>query len=365
MKKYFAISLIIAGLVAFLGRGPLASYWSRVKASGTQEIPEKYVVTAECRDIDYSIVMAGDVAPEFQLDVKSEVGGKVKALHVEPGQQVQAGDLLCEIDDTDLQNQKASVMVEIKGGELAVDRVQHNFDRAQELYKSKLITKEAFDNLRSDLAIAKNDLAKSQRSLQTVNDLISKARIVAPTKGMVLQVQVLQGQVVVPAVSVNAGTTLMTVADLSKLLVATNVNQVDVTLLQLKQLVKLTMDSSKEENMEARVTFIAPVAVINNNVKGFRVQASILKPSPKLRPGMTVNLTVPVAHADQVVAVPISAVFKGPNDSRVVYVLNGNVPIERTVTVGVSNLEFTEIKSGLKSGEQILSVEPRVLEKKL
>jgi len=365
MKKYFAIFLIIAGLVVFFGRDPLASYWSQMKASGTQEIPEKYVTTAECRDIDYSIVMAGDVAPEFQLDVKSEVGGKVKALHVEPGQQVKAGDLLCEIDDTDLQNQKASVMVEIKGGELAVDRVQHNYDRAQELYKSKLITKETFDNLESDLAIAKNDLAKSQRSLQTVNDLISKARIVAPTDGMVLQVQVLLGQVVVPAVSVNAGTTLMTVADLSKLLVATNVNQVDVSLLQLKQLVKLTMDSAKQETMEGRVRFIAPVAVITNNVKGFRVEASILKPSPKLRPGMTVNLTVPVAHADQVVAVPISAVFKGPNDSRVVYVIQGNKPLERTVTVGVSSLEFTEIKSGLKVGEQILSVEPSVLEKKL
>ena len=80
---------------------------------------------------------------------------------------------------------------------------------------------------------------------------------------------------------------------------------------------------------------------------------------------MMVNLTVPVAHADQAVAVPISAVFKGQNESRVVYVLQENKTHERVVTLGVSSLDYTEIKSGLKIGERILSVEPRVLEKKL
>jgi len=369
MKKFFAIPLVLAAVLLVLwfatGRKPISVYWSRVAAPNKPEVPSKYLVTAECRDVDYSIDMAGDVAPEFQLEVKSEVGGKVKALHVEPGQQVKAGEPLCEIDDTDLQNQKASVMTEIAGGELGVDRALRHFNRAKELFEAKLITKEAFDNLESDLAISRNELAKSQRKLQTVNDMISKARIIAPSDGTVLQVQVIQGQVVVPAASVNSGTTLMTVADLSKLLVTTYVNQVDVSLLQLKQLVKLTMESAKQETMEARVSFIAPVATVKNGVKGFQVQASILKPSPRLRPGMMVNLTVPVAHADQAVTVPISAVFKGQNENRVVYVLQENNPHERVVTLGVSSLDYTEIKSGLKIGERILSVEPRVLEKKL
>ena len=368
MKKVFTIFLIppLLLLVFWLATGhkPLATYWKRFTGPRVQEIPERYIVTAECRDVDYSIDVAGDVAPEFQLEVKSEVGGKIKALHVEPGQTVKAGDPLCEIDDTDLQNQKASVMTEIAGCQLGVDRAMHHDNRGKELFKAKLITKEAFDNLESDLAIAKNELAKSQRKLQTVNDEINKARIVAPANGTVLQVPVIEGQVVVPAASVNSGTTLMTVADLSKLLVTTNVNQVDVALLQLKQLVKLTMESIKQETMEARISFIAPVATIKNGVKGFQVQASILKPSPRLRPGMMVNLTVPVAHADQVVSVPVSAVFRGMNERRVVYVLEGNVPQAREVVLGVAGLDYTEIKKGLKEGERILAVEPRVLEKK-
>ena len=220
MKKVFVfplIALVLPALWFATGRKPLGSYWSQVSASRVQEIPGKYVVTVERRDVDYSIDVAGDVAPEFQLEVKSEVGGKINAIHVEPGRKVKAGDALCEIDDTDLQNQKASVMVEIDGGQLLVKRAQDHFNRGKELFKAKLITKEAFDNLESELAIQKNELAKSQRKLQTVADQISKARIVAPSDGTVLQVPVTQGQVVVPAASVNSGTTLMTVADLSKL----------------------------------------------------------------------------------------------------------------------------------------------------
>jgi len=365
MKKILALSLIVlvgSGIFGF--RKPLALYWSQLREPHPDEIPEKYLAKAELRDVDYSIDVSGDVAPEFQLEVKSEVGGKVKDLHVEPGQVVKAGDPFCEIDDTDLQNQKASVMTDIAGGQLGVDHAQRHFNRGKELFKEKLITKEAFDNLENDLAVAKNTLAKSQRSLQTVNDLLSKTKIVAPADGTVLQVQVIKGQVVVSAASVNSGTVLMTVADLSKLLVTTRVNQIDVTRLQLKQLVKLTMESVKEETMEGRITFIAPVATVANGVKGFAVQATILTPSPRLRPGMIVNLTVPVAHVEQVVTVPVSAVYKGRHDKRVVYVLQGEKPVAREVVVGVSGLDYTEIKSGLKVGEQILTVEPRVLAKK-
>lgn len=367
MKKVFAFPLLLLIPLALwfaTGHKPVAGFWNRLTAPRAQEIPEKYVLTAECRDVDYEIDVAGDVAPEFQLEVKSEVGGKVKALHVEPGQKVKAGEPLCEIDDTDLQNQKASVMAEIDGGQLRVKRAQDHFNRGKELFKAKLVTKEAYDNLESELAIEKNELAKSQRRLQTVADQISKAQIIAPSDGTVLQVQVIQGQVVVPAASVNSGTTLMTVADLSKLLVTTNINQVDVALLQLKQMVKLTMEAIKQETMEGRVSFIAPVATIKNGVKGFQVQAAIIKPSPQLRPGMMVNLTVPVAHVEQAVTVPVAAIFRGRNERRVVYVLEDGKPTAREVILGVSSLEYTEIKKGLKAGEKILSVEPRVLEKK-
>jgi len=94
MKKVFAFSLlalVLPSLWFATGHKPFGACWSRMTAPRAQEIPGKYVVLVERRDIDYSIDVAGDVAPEFQLEVKSEVGGKIKAIHVEPGQKVKGG----------------------------------------------------------------------------------------------------------------------------------------------------------------------------------------------------------------------------------------------------------------------------------
>ena len=369
MKKLFAIILILAAVAAAVWFSPLRGRAVKLGAQLTkpsaEPIPEKYTAEVERRLIDYSVDVSGDVAPEFQLDVKSEVGGKIKSLHVEPGQVVKAGELLCEIDDTDLQNEKASAQTDIEGPQLAVDRALQNFERSKKLYEDKLITKESFDNLESDLAMARNNLVKSERRLQTVVDRISKAKIVAPSDGTVLQVPVILGQVVIPAASVNAGTTLMTIADLSKLLVTTHINQIDVARLHVKQPVTLTVESIKEEVLEASISFIAPVATTKNGVKGFVVEALVLKPSPRMRPGMTVNLTVPVVHVEQALAVPVAAVFKDKDDNRVVYVLNENKPEAKVVRVGASSLDYAEITSGVRLGDRILTVEPRVLEKAL
>jgi hypothetical protein len=77
--------------------------------------------------------------------------------------------------------------------------------------------------------------------------------------------------VVIPAASVNSGTTLMTIANLSTLLVETHVNQVDVGKLTLKQDVSLTAESVKDEQIDAIISFVAPVASVKNGVKGFTV----------------------------------------------------------------------------------------------
>ena len=362
MKKLLALLVV----VALVGGGLwYARLRHQAKHSHDEGIPNKYIAEVEVRDIDYSIDVSGDVIPEFQLDVKPEVGGKIRALHVVPGQVVARGQVLCEIDDTDLKNQKASAQTTVEGEQLSVDRAQKNYNRGKDLFAAKLITKEAFDNLESDLALAKNAFVKAQRQMQSIVDQISKTKVVSPMAGTVLAVPAIEGQVVVGAASVNSGTVLMTVADLTKLLVDSNVNQMDVSRLQIRQAIKLLVESAKEETMDGRVTFIAPVASIKNGVKGFEVKALISNPGPRLRPGMTVNLTVPVAHAAKAVSIPVSAVFKSENDRQMVYVLDDDEkPEAREVTVGVANLEFAEIKSGLKPGERILTVEPRLLEKK-
>jgi len=319
---------------------------------------DKYVARAEKRDIDFVVEISGDVAPAFQLDVKSEVGGKLKAVHVEPGAIVKEGDLLVEVDDRDLLTEEQTVLTEIDGARLSMDKCRKNFARSAELFEGKLISREVYDNLSSELELAKNSLVKAERRLQLVTDKLSKTKVSAPMDGTVLTVPVIEGQVVIAAASVNSGTTLMTIANLSKLRVETHINQVDVARLSLNQPVKLRAESFRDMEIDAAISFIAPIASIKNNVKGFQVQALIDKPSERLRPGMTVNITIPIDRADDAISVPISAVFKGNGNSKVVYVRNGTNTEKREVKVGVTNIDHAQILTGVRPGEQILLVDP-------
>ncbi len=354
MKK--VLILLVVALVA--GGGWYAWKQRAESHHAEQMIPEHLLAKAEKRDIDFSIEISGDVAPAFQLDVKPEVGGKLISLHVEPGQTVKEGELLAEIDDSDLLVQKQSGLTEINGARLTVDKSKKNFDRGKELFEANLISREVFDNQSAEFAIAENTLVKAQRQLDQISEKLKKTKVVAPTDGTVLTVPVTEGQVVIAAASVNSGTTLMTIANLSKLLVETHINQVDVARLELNRTVKLRAESLRDLEMDAKITFIAPVATVKNNVKGFEVQALIEKPNPRLRSGMTVNMTVPIAKAQSAVSVPIAAVFKGDGNSKVVYVRDGENTEKRAVKMGVTNIDYAQIFKGVEEGEEILLVEP-------
>jgi RND family efflux transporter MFP subunit len=353
MKRIlFILILILAATGGWYG-------FTHRSGSGEKEVfADKFIARAEKRDIDSSVEVSGDVTPAFQLDVKPEVGGKLKVLHVEPGDTVKEGDVLVEIDDTDLLSEKESALTEIEGAKLEMEKTGKNYERAKELFEQKLISREVYENLSSEYALGENSLLKTQRKLQLVEDRLRKTRVLAPMDGTVLTVPVIEGQVVIAAASVNSGTTLMNIANLSKLLVETHINQVDVARIEPNQVVKLHVESLKDAEMDAKISFIAPVATIKNSVKGFQVQALIEKPNARLRPGMTVNISIPIASASDVVSVPISAVFRAEGNKKVIYVRNGENTERREVKVGVTNTDFAQIIKGVEDGEEILLVEP-------
>ncbi len=357
MKKILTVIAALTiggGFYAFQRKSPAGDAGAH-KPDGE---PAGQIAAAEKRDIDFAVRVSGDVQPATQLDVKAEVGGRLLKLNVLPGDTVKAGQVLVEIDDRDILTELDSAKTEIEGANLTVDKTRKNFERAKDLFNQKLISRETYDNLSSELALSENSLNKSERRKQLVEDKLSKTKVIAPGEGTVLTVPVVEGQVVIPAASVNSGTTLMTIANLSRLIVETHVNQVDVAKLALKQDVKLSAESIKDEEMSATISFIAPVATVKNSVKGFTTQAIIDRPSRRLRPGMTVQMTIPIGHAEDAVSVPIGAVFKGDGNTRVVYVQNGGKTERRAVKVGVSNMDFAEILNGISVGEKILLNEP-------
>ena len=349
----FAGTLVAMAVIAFL------TGWLHFPEDGSSA-GDTPTATATREAVEPKLFLSGEVTPAFQVEVKPEVGGKVKKIHVVPGQQVSKGEEVVTIDDTDLMTEKASAETEIEGASLAVAKTRGNYDRAHALFEQKLISKEVFANLEADFKISENTLEKARRKLQTVNDRLSKTRILSPGDGTILDVMVNEGQVVVGAASVNSGTVLLLFADLSRLLINAHVNQMDAGRLNMGQDMTIRFSDDDATGMNARIEFIAPLATIKNNIKGFEVQAVIMEGQSKLKPGMSVSMDVPVGRADKVVTVPVAAVFK-EKDQQVVYVRKGTDVQRRVVAVGLTDMSRAEIKSGLEEGEEILLIEPSPL----
>jgi len=353
-KGTLLVFLLVVAAVAAAGG------WFIFGATSTPDdegFPPSALAKAARRDIDSKLLLSGEVQPAFQVDVRPEVGGKVKQIAVTVSQKVKKGDLLAVIDDRDLLTERKSALTVIEGAQLEVDKNRGNYERAKALFDEKLISKEVYANLEADMRISENALEKAKSQLQSVDDRLNKTRIIAPSDGTVLDIAVNEGQVVSAAASVNSGTSLMTFADLSHLLINTHVNQMDVSKLHPGQKVFVNMQGDDESPVEAHIEFVAPLATVSNNIKGFEVQALIGKDQGRLRPGMSVSMTVPIASASDVVSVPIAAVFQ-QSDNHVVYVRKGAKAELRKVRVGITDMSYAEITDGLAAGEEILLTEP-------
>lgn len=341
----------LAALVALL----FASGCSEPSSSAEVDIP---TAQAERRDIREEIRLSGDVSPAFQVEIKPEVGGKLRDVLTGTGREVKKGELLFVIDDSDLQIERASAQVEIDGAVVTVEKLAGNLDRARQLFAAKLISKEIYENLDADHRLAENAQERAQRRLETVDDRITKTRVPAPADGTILSVPVIAGQIVVPAVSVNAGTTLATLADLSSLIVDAHVNQLDIGKVKLGDMVEVLGGADDSIRATAKINFIAPLATAKNNVKGFTVQAVLSGDTSAFRPGMTVAIRLPLATASNAVSVPLAAVFES-RDGKVVYVPGPDgAPEARPVEVGATDLFHAEIRSGLEEGETVLLNRP-------
>lgn len=353
MKKFILI-LVVLLVVGYGG----FRYWEKWQGQKNSAKVSKRPTTAtvETRDIRFSINAAGDIGPADQVSVRPEVNGKIAVLPVDIGDVVKKGDMLFTLDDTDLQIQRSSRLTEIEGAKLQVEKAQRNFERVQKLFADKLISQEVFDDSRTDFDLAKNSLARSEQSLRLVEDSLSKTKIVAPFDCTVLVRPVSVGQAVSGSGGFNSGTEVMTIANLNDMVILAHINQADVTRITPQQSVDIEVDSVPGLKMKGVVERIAPQATVKNNLKGFSARIALKKIDPRVRPGMTANIAIPVSSAKDVLSIPLAAIFTEGGE-RFSYVKNGKATERRPIQIGMTDYSFAEITGGLSAGE-IVSLEP-------
>jgi RND family efflux transporter MFP subunit len=347
--KWLFIGLLVLGL----GGGGFYFYKNPPAKGASSDTPSRASsATVEKRDILFGVTAAGEIGPADQVSVRPEINGRIAELPVDIGDQVPKDGLLCRLDDKDLQIERASRLVEIEGARLQVQKTERNLKRLRQLFADKLVSMEVFDDGKTEFDVATNSLERATGNLRQIEEAMTKTKIRAPFNCTVLTRPVSIGQAVSGSAGFNSGTEVMTVANLNDMIVTAHINQADVVRLTPNQPVDIQVESVPGLKIKGKLERIAPQAIIKNGIKGFSARVQVKEVDPRIRPGMTAILNIPVISAEDVLAVPLAAVFT-ENNERFVFVKEDEKFEKRNVTVGVNDFFFAEVQKGLNAGEVV------------
>lgn len=353
------------------------------------------VAKVAASDVQVEVLEVGTVEPGIKVDVKSALSGKLVSLPVREGDVVRKGQLLAAVEpDVNQAQTLATVRRSVNQAEIEFVAAQKDFKGKQELLRAGLLSVEAHRDAETRYRTTQEALEAAREKSQIVQssgvpitaNASQVVNITAPMDGVVIRRPVELGETVTGAGSFNAGTVLVTIADLSTMLVKAGVNEVDIGKVQLDSLCMVTLDAYPKVRFAGKVARIAPAARLAEQVKVFDVEIALDAQGKELRTGMTANISIKGERVENALAVPVEAVFRR-DDGDVVYVRkpvtaeNGkSSPApkatpdpreawkqrfeERRVETGLASLAKVQIVAGLISDEEVALEDPTRLKKK-
>ncbi|MGA2864453.1 MAG: efflux RND transporter periplasmic adaptor subunit [Verrucomicrobiota bacterium] len=361
-------------------------------------IPAEKIVTVERGDVARSVVARGKIEALSKVQIKSKANGIIKALLVDVGDSVKAGQVLAELDKEDLQaqvreaeatrdaeeaNRQAAVAGEgrarIEAANPELEFARRDYERAEGLFKQKIASQQQLDDASRAYEVSRNRqqlleasiqsagaqveqararVAAAKAALERAEESLSYATIRAPISGLVLARNTEVGDAVSSILNLgSAATLIMTLGDLSTVYIRGEVDEADIGKAACGQRVRTKVESFPNESFEGVVKRIAPMGKEENNVTTFEVRVSIANPEGKLRVNMTANAEIVLEERKKALLVPEAAL---------VYDKDKNVSAQRLdpraksgwrklpVKVGISNGQRTEVLAGLKEGDQLV-----------
>ncbi len=359
MKNLISTIAIIAVLIA--GFVYLKSNPSPDEGGANSLDNRETTAQVETKDIEFVVTVAGEITPAEQVSVRPEVNGLISQLPVDVGDQVKKNDLLFSLDDKNIRIEIEQKETQIEAAKLQLDKARRNFERDKKLFEESLVSKEAYENTQTEFSLAQNSIERAQKDLDLAMERLEKTQILAPFDCTILTRPVSSGQAVSGSGGFNSGTEVLTIADLTRMIINAHVNQADVSRLSVGLNVDIQVEAIPGLIVKGQVERIAPQATIVNGIKGFAARILLTEIDSRIQPGMTANIKIPVQSAAGVMAVPLGAVFTEYNESlkkqeRYVYVQQQNRFERRLIQIGVADYFFAEVLSGLNAGE-IVSLE--------
>lgn len=342
----FALAIVVLAGIAFAG-------WKFFAGSPA---PASTLPTAraEIREVEEFVRATGEVAPAVVTEIRSENSGQIARILVRPGAKVKKGDTLCELDRAELESQIDESTIQIETTKLQSEKATRDFERWQKLFDQKIAPEKELLDAQTEAALAKNNYKLQQARLETLRRRLEKTIIFAPLDGVVLEVNVEEGQVIVGANGASAGTLLMKAADLGNLLIKTNINEVDVSKLETGMPLAVSFESVPEVKSSGVLTFISPAASGKEKEKDIRVFPLIVSlqgGDERIRPGISADMKFSVAR-EKGVSVDVAGVFRDKEENHV-FVREGGVFKKRKVSLGINDSKYVIVTEGLKDGDEV------------
>ena len=358
MKRYS--KLIIAAIVALIFIGTFVFLWQ--KSQPKEVVYNEF--TPKLENIQKTTIITGKIEPRNEVNIKPQISGIITDLYKEPGDYVNAGDVIAKVKVIPDMGQLSSAEARVRLSEINLKQAQVNYDREENLYNMKLVSADEFDKIKQALQQAKEEKVAAIDALQVVRDGVSKSNASASStlirstiSGRILDIPVKVGNMVILSNNFNDGTTIASVANMNDLIFRGNIDETEVGQLVNDMPMKIIIGALQDLKFDANLEYISPKAVENNGANQFEIKAAVkLAEGSNIRSGYSANAEIVLAKADKVLSVPESAIeFSG--DSTFVYVIKGegkNKTYDRTqVTTGLSDGVNIEIKKGITQKDKV------------
>ena len=359
MKKYS--KLIIAVIIALIFIGTFVFLWQ--KSQPKEVVYNEF--TPQQDSIQKTTIITGKIEPRNEVNIKPQISGIISELLKEPGDYVNAGDVIAKVKVIPDMAQLSSAEMRVRLADINLKQAETDFERVENLYKQKLVSADEFDKSKMALNQAKHERLAAQDALEVVRDGVSKSNAKASStlirstiSGVILDIPVKVGNSVILSNTFNDGTTIATVANMNDLIFRGNIDETEVGQLTIGMNMKITIGALQDLSFDAALEYISPKAVESNGANQFEIKAAVklAKDGSKIRSGYSANAEIVLAKADNVLTVPESAIeFSG--DSTFVYVLTSSANEKnyerRAVEIGLSDGVNIEIKKGLTAKDKV------------
>ncbi|MDR2099818.1 MAG: efflux RND transporter periplasmic adaptor subunit [Campylobacteraceae bacterium] len=336
-------------------------------------------------DIVKIVSAVGEVGAVKLVNVGAQASGQIESLHVVIGSKVKKGDLIAKIDSTSQKNEVETTAAklesfksQLKSAEVALKMAESRYNRSKALLDDDALSKQDFENVENEYEMAKSKLVEitslikqTEISLETAKKNLDYTVITAPLDGTIVSLPVKVGQTVNAMMNTP---TIAQIADLSSVEIRIEISEGDILKVKTGQSVKFSV-LSDDTVYETSIKSIDPAltTLTNDKYSGvsepnqaiyYYARAEIANKDENLRIGMTTQNFIEIGRRDNVLLIPLSAVYE-KNGRKYVQILADNKPLAKEITVGLSDDLFVEALSGLNEGEEVITTQMSLQELKI